>query len=67
MIKAKFSSDPRVVDIQKSLLALWARRGGSAFGILAAVTGIDEQRIRDIATGEVEPDITELTILEVNR
>jgi len=65
-IKAKFSTNPRVVEIQKSLLTVWARRP-DPFGVMSLVIGIDEQRIKDIATGRVEPDLSEIIILEANR
>jgi len=66
MIKATFSTNPRVVEIQKSLLALWARRE-APFGILALTTGIEAERIQDIATGKVEPSDSEIIILEASR
>ncbi len=66
-IKATFSKNPQVVEIQKSLLAVWARRGGEAFDIMSLVIGIDSEKIKDIATGKVEPDQAEIIILEANR
>lgn len=66
-IKAKFSENPQVVEIQKSLLEVWARRGGTAFDMMSLVVGIDSKKIKDIATGEVEPDQAEIIILEANR
>ncbi len=65
-IKAKFSTNPRVVEIQKSLLTAWARKP-NPFGVMSVVLGIDEQRIKDIATGKVEPDLSEIIILEANK
>ena len=67
MIEATFSSDPRVVEVQKSLLTLWARRGREGFEILSLVAGIEAKRIEEIATGKSEPDHGEVVILETHR
>ncbi len=40
------------------------RRNPGAYGILAIVSGISEERIKAIAYGKAEPDYSEKIILE---
>ena len=63
-IKAKLNKDSRISNLQKSLIVLQSRKP-DAWQILSAVSAIEKDRIQDIATGQVEPDDYEITILEM--
>lgn len=63
-IKAKFSEDPEIVEIQKGLIYSMSYEG--ALGILAMLSGIDEFRLREIAVGNVTPHAGEIITLKIH-
>lgn len=61
---AKFSEDPAIASLPKSLLEVWSRKPGN-MQVLSAASGIPKDRIEAIAKGDAEPEPHEVSMLKM--
>lgn len=61
-INAKFNEDPRVAKLQKSLILVWSKGG---LQVLSAASSIPKVRLEEIATGDVDPEGHEISMLQM--